>query len=139
MRRLRVSLILSVILVGGMISGNASVRSFDKLNLSEKMALEESERRVPVYDKELVALDRQRSQKKIAAAYYQTETQQLTELIREEALYQNALIVHDPELARHAREILETMEHAVLAVPVGVAYVIAFIGPQPLPALAAIH
>jgi hypothetical protein len=139
MRRLRVSLVLAVILAGGMTSGHASVRSFDKLSLNEKMALEESERRVTVYDKELVALDRKRSQKKIAPAYYQTETQQLTELIREEALYQNAIIVPDPEVARHAREILETMEHAVLAVPVGIVYLIAIIGPQSLPALAMIH
>lgn len=138
MRLSRVNLILMTLLIGSMISGHASVRSFDKLSLNEKMALEESERRLAVYDQQLLSLEHDRNTGRISKNSYHQETQQLTEIIREESLYQNAIIVRDPELPQRARDLFETLQHAVLAVPIGIGYVIGAC-PQLLQFLTLIH
>jgi hypothetical protein len=138
MRLSRVSLALVALLTAGLVSGHAEVRSFNKLNINEKMALEESERRMVIYDQELRTLDQQKARKKISAENYRNETEQLTLVIREESLYQNAILVQDPQLPLRARDLLETLEHAALAVPVGIGYVIGAC-PQLLELFALIH
>jgi nitrogen fixation protein FixH len=127
MRSVRVILI-AMFFLGALVASHAEVSPFNKLNVNERLALEESERRLAVYDQELSALDRQRSKGRISQAYYETETQQLTLVIREETLYQNAIIVHDPQLAHKAKDLFETIQHVAVAVPVyigiGAAYVV---------------
>jgi len=138
MPRLRVSLFLVALLAAGMVSGHAEVRSFKRLSLDEKMALEESERRLAVYDQELLSLDHKLAAGHLSKESYRMESQELMLVIREESLYENAILVHDSDLPQRARDLLETLEHVALAVPVGIGYVIARC-PQLLMLLAAIH
>jgi hypothetical protein len=138
MKPLPVVLMAVVFLVGGAVCGQASIRPYDKLTLDEQIALQESERRVAIDDRQLEALDRERSHHKISAENYQWMSEQWVLCIRQESLFQNAILVRRSDLPERARAVLETMEHAVLAVPVGVGYVIACC-PQVLEFLACIH
>jgi len=124
--------------MGSLSTAHAMVRSYEKLSMEEQIALQESERRVAIYDRELVTLDRARSHHKIAADDYQWSTQQLVFCIQQESLFQNTILVRRSDLPQRAKDVLETMEHAALAVPVGVGYVIAAC-PQVLQFLACIH
>jgi hypothetical protein len=111
-------ILIAMLLLGGIVSSHAEVRPFNKLTVNEQVALEESERRLAVYDQQLSALDHQYKKGHISKAYYETGTQQLTLVICEETLYQNAIIVHDPQLAQKAKDLLETIQHVAIAIPV---------------------
>jgi hypothetical protein len=139
MHRLAVFLLAFVVFgtVGSSIA-KAMVRPYEKLSMEEQIALQESERRVATYDRELVALDRARSHHKIATDDYQWSTRQLVFCIQQESLFQNTILVRRSDLPQRAKDVLETMEHAALAVPVGVGYVVAAC-PQVLQFLACIH
>ena len=139
MHRLAV-LLLALVVFGllGISISHAAVRRYEKLSVAEQIALQESERRVTLYDRELVTLDRERVHHTISADDYQLSTQELTFCIQQESLFQNTILVRRSDLPQQAKDVLETMEHAVLAIPVGVGYVVAAC-PQVLEFLACIH
>jgi hypothetical protein len=139
MHALRVSLAVAILFSGGIVAGHASVRSFDHLTLNEKMALEESERRVAVYDHELLTLDHDRARHKIMTDDYRWRSEQLTTILREESLFQNAILVRSSDLPERARDLLETLQHAALAVPVGIGYVVGICPQFFLGLLASVH
>jgi hypothetical protein len=118
--------------------GRAEVVPYTKLSVSCQLALEESERRMVIYDHELEKLDQKRCKGRISKNNYQFEQQQLLLLIQQESLYQNAIMVHDPRLLQRAKDLAGTMEHVVLIVPMGIGYVIGKC-PQLLELLALIH
>jgi alanine dehydrogenase len=138
MRSSRVVLVMAVIFLGGLVNSHASVRPYKKLTLDEKVALQESERRVDIYDLQLRSLDRQRVHHKISAEEYRWSNQQLVLCLRQESLFQNAILIRGSDLPLRARDVLETMEHGVLIIPIGVGYVIECC-PQVLELLACIH
>jgi len=139
MHRLAVFLLAFVVFgTAGSSIARAMVRPYEKLSPAEQIALRESERRVTLYDRELVTLDRERVHHKISADDYQISTQELVFCIQQESLFQNTILVRRSDLPQRAKDVLETMEHGVLAVPVGVGYVVAAC-PQVLQFLACIH
>jgi hypothetical protein len=138
MKASRVMIVAVLLFTSGLVGGHAAVRSYAKLSVAEQVALQESEHRVATYDQRLVALDRERQRHRISAGDYQFANDQLVFCIREESLFQNAILVRKSDLPYRAREVLGTMEHAVLMVPIGVGYVVAAC-PQVLEFLACIH
>jgi hypothetical protein len=138
METLRVIFVAVGLLAGGIACGHAHVRSYEKLSLDEKIALQDSEQRVANYDQQLANLDRARLHHRISAADYDWDSKQLVFCIRGESLFQNAILVRESDLPQRARDVLETMEHGVLMVPVGVGYVVAAC-PQVLSFLTCIH
>jgi hypothetical protein len=139
MRRLAVFLVaIAAFGMGGMSVVQAAVRSYEKLSVAEQIALQESEERVSHYDLELRALDRERLHRKISADEYQWDTSELTFCIQQESLFQNAILVRRSDLPQRALDVLGTMEHGVLMVPVGIGYVVAAC-PQVLEFLTMIH
>jgi hypothetical protein len=135
---------LVVILVAFLVFGaaepvaNAAVRPYAKLSVDERIALQESERRVAVYDKQLLALDRERARGKISLDDYRWANQQLVLCIQQESLFQNTILVRQSDLPDRAKAVLETMEHGVLMIPVTIGCVVASC-PQVLQFLACIH
>ena len=139
MRRIAVSLLVLVAIGwGGAFRCAAAIRPYEKLSVAEQVALQESERRVCIYDRELQTLDHQRARRKISAGDYEWSTSQLTFCLQQETLFQNAILVRRSDLPQRAKDVLETMEHGVLAVPVGIGCVVAAC-PQVLEFLACIH
>ena len=139
MRRIAVFLLAGLAFgVVGLSDVQAAVRPYEKLSIGEQVALQESERRVCIYVQELRTLDHERNRRKISADDYQWYTSQLTFAIQQESLYQNAILVRRTDLAQQTKDVLETVEHGLLAVPVGVGYVLAAC-PQLLTLLTAIH
>lgn len=118
MRGLRVISVALVLLTSGFVSGHAGVRAYKHLSQSEQMALLESEQRLALYDYQLLSLDRDRKRGKISAEDYAWTSNQLTELIREESLYQNAILLKKSDLPQRALEVLGTIEHAAILVVV---------------------
>jgi alanine dehydrogenase len=139
MRRFGV-LFLAVFAFGlaGASMASAAVRHYEKLSLDEQIALSESESRVVAYDRNLVTLDRERRHHQISADAYQWKSSALISYIGQESLFQNAILVRKSNLPQNAREVLETMGHGLLMIPIGVGYVVAAC-PQVLQFLACIH
>jgi hypothetical protein len=104
--------------------GTAGVRPYTKLSTQEQIALQASEQRVVLYDKELATLDRQRAHRKISADEYQWKSDTVVFYLQQEAQFQNAILVHHSELSQSAKDMLETMGHGLMMIPVGVGYVI---------------
>jgi hypothetical protein len=115
MRRFAVILLAIVAFgMGGASICAASVRPYEKLSVGEQIALQESERRVCVYDRELQTLDRERAHRKISADDYEWSTSQLTFCIQQESLYQNGILKGRPisvdvELPDGASKVLRTV------------------------------
>ncbi len=123
---------------GGIACGQAHVRSFEKLSLDEKIALQDSERRVIAYDQRLAELDRARFHHRISSADYDWDSKQIVIYIQQESFFQNAILVRDSDLPERAKAVLATMEHGALMVPVGIGYAVAAC-PQVLEFLCCIH
>jgi hypothetical protein len=139
MPRLAVFL-LAVLAFGmaGMSVSTAAVRPYAKLSVQEQIALQVSEQRVVLYDEELATLDRQRAHRKISADEYQWKSDTVVFSIQQEAQFQNAILVHGSELPQSTKDVLETMGHGLMMIPVGVGYVVAAC-PQVVQFLALIH
>ncbi len=117
---------------------SAAVRNYDKLSFQEQTALHVSEQRMVIYDQELATLDRQRAHRRISADEYQWKSDTVVFYIQQEAQFQNAILVHGSDLPQKAKDVLETMGHGLILIPVGVGYVVAAC-PQVLNFLALIH
>jgi hypothetical protein len=114
MRTSHVILAAFVFFTNGFVAGHAGVRSFEKLNLDEQLALARSESHVGVYDRELLTLDQELKHGKISAYDYQWQTQELVTYINTEVYYQNAILKERPlsldvELPEGATKVLRTV------------------------------
>ena len=63
----RVALLLAVVAFGWGGNAEAALRAYEKLSVGEQVALQESERRVCVYDRQLQTLDHERARHKISS------------------------------------------------------------------------
>jgi hypothetical protein len=132
------AILWALLLMAVVSPGRAEVVPYSKLGVSSQIALEESERRMVVYDHELQKLDQKRAKGRISKQDYQFQEQQLVLLIQQESLYQNAILVRDPKLAQYAKGLGESLEHAGANVLMALGYVIGKC-PQILECFAFIH
>ncbi len=87
---------LVLLLISGMVSRvEARVIPYRKLTLEQQMALDESERRMGIYDRALQALDRERKHGRISRGEYGYESHDLTAYIAAEARFQNDIMISD--------------------------------------------
>ncbi len=105
---------------------HAEVRSLNHMSAGERIAMLESQDRLAIYDREMIQLESQLRHTKISRSDYNWKAQQLTAVIREESLYQNSILLKKSDLPQRARELLETVEHVAIGIPVGVAYLAAY-------------
>ena len=139
MRRLAVLLLAFLALgLGGTSVCNAAVRHYEKLSAGEQIALQLSEARIVKYDQELTLLERERRDHRISTDDYKWKSTTLVFYIQQESLYQNSILVRRSDFPQRAEDVLETMEHGLLIVPVGVGCVVAAC-PQVLEFLTMIH
>ena len=110
----RLILVSAIFLADGIVCGHAAVRSYDKLSLDEQLALQESERHVVVYDRELLTLDSELKHHKVSAYDYRWQSQELVSYVIGEASFQNDILKERPisldlELPDGATKVLRTV------------------------------
>jgi hypothetical protein len=110
-------LMTTVLIASGTVRGHASLRPYEKLTLDEQIALQESERRLILYDQKLQALDRELHRHKISIQDYKWMNGDLTELIAQESAYQNSLLIKKSDLKERAADLLRTIGTVAIAVP----------------------
>jgi hypothetical protein len=91
-------------------SGCATVKTGDDLSAMQISALQESNERLDVYDRQLQKLDADYAKGKIRRSVYDRETRDLVALIREESEFQNAILIKDPKIKVMAQHLLETIQ-----------------------------
>jgi hypothetical protein len=110
-------LMTTVLIASGTVRGHASLRPYEKLTLDEQIALQESERRLILYDQKLQALDRELHRHKISIQDYKWMNGDLTVLIAQESAYQNSLLIKKSDLKERAADLLRTIGTVAIAVP----------------------
>jgi predicted aminopeptidase len=99
-------------------TGCATVKTYDDLSAVQISALQESNERLDTFDKRLQELDNQLATRKIRAAAYKRQADELTSLIAEESQFQNAILIKDPKIKVMARHLLDNIQKAIEATPV---------------------
>jgi len=99
-------------------TGCATVKTYDDLSAVQISALQESNERLDIFDKRLQELDNQLADRKIHAAAYKRQADELTSLIAEESQFQNAILIKDPKIKVMARHLLDNIQKAIEATPV---------------------
>ncbi len=110
-------ILVMLILAVGFIPASASVRPYGSLSVQEKLALEQSEKRLQTLDQALESLELNYEQKKIRARDYAATKHDLTAFISAEAQFQNDLLVKSPEMTEDHREILQNIARYAVLVP----------------------
>jgi hypothetical protein len=116
----RFAAFLLALLASGIGSSSASgsvVKSFNALSVSQRLAVEESERRLIIYDRALQQVEIAWKHKKITQQEFDYETRDLTAFIGEEARYQNEILIKKFIFPEDAREVLENIAKYAIEIP----------------------
>jgi hypothetical protein len=103
--------------IGSSSAGAAVVKSFSALSVSQRLAVEESERRLIIYDRALQEVEIAWKHKKITHQEFTFETRDLTAFIGEEARFQNEILIKKFIFPEDAREVLENIAKYAILVP----------------------
>jgi hypothetical protein len=98
-------------------SAQAATRSLRELSVNDRCALEASQQRLGIFDRELAALDLRYARRKIGSRDYGYEKHDLNALIAGEAKFQDDLLTRSPGLSEDTREILENIAKYTVLVP----------------------
>jgi hypothetical protein len=103
-------------------SGFAAVKSYKDLTVDQRVSLQESERRLALFDRTLQAIEVARQSKKMSYREYAWQRHDLIAYIGAEAKFQNDLLIKNRGMSEDTREVLENIEKYTVLVP---AYILA--------------
>jgi hypothetical protein len=115
------AVLLSLVLLvgmGGVTALRAKLIPYRKLSTDQRVALQESEKRLGTYDRALQAIELARKKGRISRMEYGYEAHDLTAFIGAEARFQNEILISDqPFPPEDAREVMENIAKYTILVP----------------------
>jgi len=95
----------------------AELRRANDLDPSERVKLQESEKRLAIYDQTLRYLDYQRSRHRVSRQDYAFQQRELISFINAEAVYQNGLLTRTSTFPEESREVIENIAKYSIEIP----------------------
>jgi hypothetical protein len=123
MKWLRLILIAGVALTGAM-PVQATMRRITDLTFDERQQLQESEKRLAIYDQTVRWLDNQWTHHRVSRQDYLFKQRELNSFINAEATYQNELLVKTPTFPEASREVMQNIARYAV---IGPAYILGYV------------
>jgi hypothetical protein len=127
MHRLAVILLVLIAFEISVSTVKAKVKSFRELSATQIMALQTSEARLAIFDRDLRDLERDRDRRKISARDFAWEQRDMMAFIAAESEFQNSILIREstfpegPHLSDKADAVLRTIGKYSIEAPVYIA------------------